>query len=477
MKNAAIVLISCFVFSANAQNQEQQNREANLFGETSESAQERPKPTERDRLIFGDRNDVPNAGTSTSDNRLENRLAEKQDPLAIGGRLYLRTGTRYFDDSTLDEMPLNHSAQLFVYGDARPTDRLRAFIRTRFDHDFMDPQAPVDPMNVGTVGSNDQTQAQLDQLWLKFDVDRKAYITIGQQPIRWGSARIWNPTDFVNAQRLDPLAIFDIRPGIPMFKLHVPVESSGTNLYAIAQVDGAERISDTGVVIRAEQTLPQSELSATMSVRKDQPLRIGLDYSVGVDVFELRFEGAAIQGGDLHRWTGRFNPDLDNLMLPERVELDWAFQSTVGLEWTIAYGDQESAYWTIEYFHNELGYSDSQLYPWLALTGDLTPLYLGRHYLATNIVLPRPGSFNDLTVLTSGIWNMSDNTGIVRLDFQVQVLTRLSLFMYASTYVGNQGEFRFKFDLPADPTVPGLEEGIEIKSAIADIGFWLSVAL
>jgi hypothetical protein len=477
MRTAAIWLVSCFAFSANAQDQEQQDREASLFGNTSPSVTNATKESNRERSIFGQSNETQGSNASTSDNRLESRLAEKQDPLAIGGRLYLRTNTRYFDDASFDEMPLNHSAQLFVYGDARPTDRLRAFVRTRFDHDFIEPQAPAQQMNAGNGGSNEQTRAQLDQLWLKFDVDRKVYVTIGQQPIRWGSARIWNPTDFVNAQRLDPLAIFDIRPGIPMFKLHMPLESSGTNLYAIAQVDGAEKISDTGGVIRAEQTLPQSELSATMSVRKDQPLRLGLDYSVGVDVFELRVESAAIRGGNLHSWRGDFNPDLNNLMTPERVDLDWAFQSTVGLEWTIGYGDQESAYWTIEYFHNELGYSDSKLYPWLAFMGELSPLYLGRHYLATNIVLPRPGSFNDLTILSSGIWNLSDNTGIVRLDLQVQVLTRLSVFMYASTYLGNQGEFRFNFELPADPTVPGLEEGIELKSPIADIGFWLSVAL
>ncbi|MBV69810.1 MAG: hypothetical protein CMH52_00545 [Myxococcales bacterium] len=477
MRLAAIGLVACFAFTAHAQNQEQQDREASLFGDASEPTTETPRSSDRDRSIFGAPNDKQLSNAPVAENRLESTLVEKQDPLAIGGRLYLRTGSRYFDDSSLGDMPLNHSAQLFVYGDARPTNRLRAFVRTRFDHDFIEQRVPANQTALGTSGSNEQTRAQLDQLWLKFDVDRKAYVTIGQQPIRWGSARIWNPTDFVNAQRLDPLAIFDIRPGIPMFKVHVPIESSGTNLYAIAQVDGAERLSETGGVIRAEQTLPQSELSATMSVRKDQPLRLGLDYSVGIDVFELRFEGAAIRGGDVHRWTGTFNPDLENLTIPERVDLDWAFQSTIGLEWTIGYGDQESAYWTIEYFHNELGYSDAELYPWLALTGELNPLYLGRHYLATNIILPRPGSFNDLTVLSSGIWNLSDNTGIVRVDLQVQVLTRLSVFMYASTYLGDQGEFRFAFDLPADPAVPGLEDGIEIKSPIADIGFWLSVAL
>ena len=159
----------------------------------------------------------------------------------------------------------------------------------------------------------------MDQLWLKFDLDRMVFLTLGQQPIRWGSARIWNPTDFVNAQRRDPLAIFDIRPGVPLLKAHIPLEKSETNIYLIGQFDGAETISQTGGVFRIEQTIAQSELSAMVSVRQEQPLRLGLDYSLGVGLFELRFEGAAISGDHRHRWSGNFNPDLANLQLPKVV--------------------------------------------------------------------------------------------------------------------------------------------------------------
>ena len=80
---------------------------------------------------------------------------------------------------------------------------------------------------------------------------------------------------------------------MPLVKAHNPLEKSETNIYLIGQFDGAETISQTGGVFRIEQTIAQSELSAMVSARQEQPLRLGLDYSLGVGLFELRFEGAA----------------------------------------------------------------------------------------------------------------------------------------------------------------------------------------
>ena len=299
----------------------EQGRDAAIFGSSDDEGDVEPQSHQggtREASLFGDDTDTSSARLDGSvERRLSIQLDDKQDPLVIGGSLFLRTMSRLTDDMPVGEMPLSQTAQLFLYGDARPTERIRAFVRGRFDHNLVDATQGTGLATDFTTPQDGRTRALVDQLWLKFDLDRMVFLTLGQQPIRWGSARIWNPTDFVNAQRRDPLAIFDIRPGVPLLKAHIPLEKSETNIYLIGQFDGAETISQTGGVFRIEQTIAQSELSAMVSVRQEQPLRLGLDYSLGVGLFELRFEGAAISGDHRHRWSGNFNPDLANLQLPK----------------------------------------------------------------------------------------------------------------------------------------------------------------
>ena len=143
-----------------------------------------------------------------------------------------------------------------------------------------------------TTPQDGRTRALVDQLWLKFDLDRRVFLTSGSNRFA-GACSDLESNGFRQHQRRDPLAIFDIRPGVPLVSAY-PLEKSETNVYLIGQFDSAETISQTGG-IPIEQTIAQSELSAMVSARQEQPLRLGLDYSLGVGLFELRFEGAAFR--------------------------------------------------------------------------------------------------------------------------------------------------------------------------------------
>jgi hypothetical protein len=438
------------------------DREAALFGapESADSkGEERPSSTV----------------TATKSNTPEMRL--ESDPLQIGGRLYLRMQTMAEDSQTIDELPLDHSAMLYLYGDARPTSRVRAFVKSRVDHRF------TQPTGLSLIASEDSgaTTVTLDQLWLKFDIARAVFVTIGQQPVRWGTTRIWNPVDFVNAQRKNPLAIFDARPGIPLLKLHMPIEGlgDGANLYAIAQLDDVSTVTDVGGLLRAEVTTGPTETGLSFAARHGQPLRLGVDFSGGVGPLDVRFEGAASRGGEQRSWEGPLVIDPQAPMYPQKVdrEDEWIPKGTAGIEWGIPYGDDDTLYLTLEYFFNDAGYSDDAIYPWLITQGDFAPLYLGRHYLGAGVAIPRPGGWNDTTLMMTGISNLSDGTHIARLDYQVRILTRLSVYCFLATHLGESGEFRFALDVPAIPGVPELEEGLSIKPTRLHAGAWLSVDL
>ncbi len=192
----------------------QADREAEMFG---------APPDDREAAMFGG-DETPAAPP------VEQRLLEAHDKLAIGGTMYLRLEYALQDADDPETHPLRSPNLLDVYLDGRPTDRLRAYTQARLAHDFTTSETGVD----------------LDQLWLKFDVERALFVTAGQQRVKWGVGRFWNPTDFLNRQRRDPLDVFDQRLGVPLLKLHLPIESLGWNLYAVGTFDDARGPRDVG---------------------------------------------------------------------------------------------------------------------------------------------------------------------------------------------------------------------------------------
>ena len=465
--NTSHLTLLCIMLAVTSPALADPSREAALFGGPATETESESAGKAESEPVRPIREAVDNA-----------KRFDTPDPLQIGGKLYLRTQSMITDGLSLDEVPLDSSGLLYLYGDARPTPRIRAFAKARIDHRFTESRTLF---STAIADAPADTRAQLDQLWLKFDIGRVVFLTVGQQPVRWGTTRIWNPVDFVNAQRKDPLAIFDARPGIPLVKLHVPIESlgDGANVYAIAQLDGAGTLAEVGGLLRAEVSAGPTETGINVAVREDQPLRLGADFSGGIGPLELRFEGRSIPRRRANTWEGPLVLDPNAPEFPVRKDRsnDWIPQASAGLEWGIPYGDDDTAYLTLEYFFNDAGYDDETIYPWLIFQGDFSPLYLGRHYVGLGLALPRPGGWNDTTLLATAISNLSDGSHIARLDYQVQVLTRLRVFCFVGAHFGNQGEFRFELDVPAVPGIPELENGLRIEPMRFNTGLWLSVDL
>ena len=72
----------------------------------------------------------------------------------------------------------------------------------------------------------------LDQMWIRFDIAQRVFVTAGKQHVRWGTGRFWQPTDYLHLLRRNPLDVFDARQGTSMLKLHMPWEQRGWNFYA-----------------------------------------------------------------------------------------------------------------------------------------------------------------------------------------------------------------------------------------------------
>lgn len=420
---------------------------------------------------------------TTTNSEIAARLATADERLTVGGKLYLRASSSFAENTDLGDQAYASPNLLDLYADVRPNDRVRGFASGRFTYDFTVSDGDTDVYgNAREAGA-----VTLDQLWLKFDIARVAYITTGRQRVKWGSGRFWNPTDFLNQQTLDALnaSVFDERTGVALVKAHVPLEAIGANLYAVGNFEGADALDKIGGALRTEWVIGPSELALSAAARKGDPLRLGADISAGLGPFDIHVEAATKYGDKTPYFTGEY--DLATFTIPEWTTRsdEWIAQVTAGAEIAIKYSDRDSFYLGAEYFYNGAGYEDASLYPWLLAASDyydavqqptkanstaglFTPFYLGQHYAGAYVYFPSPGRWDEGSITASTLANLSDESYISRVDVSSMVLSFLTVNVYAQVHYGEAGEFHFSYEI--EP-IPGLlDDGFTLNAPVADVG-------
>lgn len=455
--------------------------EAEMFGApeevpgTADEPEDADEPDDQDESsqrealeadMFGGPEEVPGTAEQPAAARLvaariEDKIVAQDERFAIGGSTFHQLQYTVFDDGDPLDFPLLQTNILDLYVDARPTDRLRVFAEGRLNYTPTTAGGTTGAFTQVDAGpdSADQVDVELDEFWLKFDAERAVYVTVGRQHVRWGVGRMWYPNDFLYPTRKDPLAVFDRRTGLDLVRAHVPLPDLGTNLYAVANLTGASSPGDVGGAMRAETLVDLTELGLAVAARDGEPIRIGADVSTGIGWFDVYAALSVLHDVDDPFFRGETNlSEFDEITLQNAAQLqppeifyredDWIPRALVGFELGIPYGDDDTVYLGAEYFFNDAGVTDPELYPWLLLAGTLEPLYTGRHYAAASVILPSPGTWDDTSLSLSTLGNLSDRSFVSRLDYSVTVLTRLRAFVNLTGFWGD-GELHRDFRLPA----------------------------
>lgn len=490
-------------------------REAAMFGETATVARTTSAATDlsaREDAMFGDAAAAAPAlavpagtadaddpmGATRTDAAVTSLLREAYDKLSIGGLFFLQADAGLADygdalapvmgqPAAQDGLTTSLASPSFfdVYLDARPMDRLRAYMRGRVSFDA----SAVGGGRSSFGQAVDPFTVALDQAWLKLDVAQTLFVTIGREKVKFGVGRLWNPTDFVNRERLDALSgvtVFDRRNGVGLLKLHLPVESLGWNFYAIATLDGADALDEPGGVLRAELLLGTTELALSGSARKDSPQRLGLSVSTAIWWFDVKAEAALTFNSTELSLRGACNvAQAATELVPGATALPASLgeafgredevvpQLLAGAELGIPFGDEDTFYVGGEYFYNHAGYADGSRYACLiarpivagalGLAGEqpgFTPFYLGQHYVGAYAFVQAPGRWDDSSFFLSAIANVSDGTGVVRFDYRHRALRYLNVNVYVTGHVGERGgEYRFAFRLPSGVAAAASQAG------------------
>ncbi len=394
-----------------------------------------------------------------------------ENPLQIGGQLYLRMQTTAYGGQAPADWSLSAPSLLDLYLDARPNPRVRAFILGRMSYDPTLPPngggvlpqsgqmmsngafaSATSPTGFSTFSNTRGPATLLDQMWIRFDILDHVFVTAGKQHVRWGTGRFWQPTDYLHEQKRNPLDVFDARPGTTMIKLNIPWEEKGWNFYAfgIAEDPNAPTASlgQVAGAFRAEVVLAGVEMGVDTYLRRGQSPRYGFDLSTGIYDFDVYADVAVRPGSDFeHAFPVSGSPTP--MLYPFT---GYETQAVGGIGYSRKYNDNDM--WTVgvEYFYNHPGYDNASAYPALLqaafLNGDTSAFpffYLGRQYGAVYLTLPAPYSWNYTTFTLSTLGNLSDRSFVTRLDYSVTVLTHLSVEAFAGVHYGNLGgEFRFQ---------------------------------
>lgn len=397
------------------------------------------------------------------------RGSTKVDPLTLGGTYYQVLQVPFSRGYTEGEQSFRRPLQVDVYLDGRPNDRIRTYVVGRLLYDssrdaYGNPTAGPNGFSVPHGSSltaaplPNNPQVVLDQAWLKFDVDRVLFVSLGRQHVKWGSGRIWNPSDALNPQRRDPLQPYDLRLGRDMGSVQLPIRWQQSNLYGILLFDNPEPASTAqqlGGAVRFETLLGPAELGLSAVGRSRELPRYGVDLSGPLGPFDAYVELAFLSNdGRLvqRTWLGvpaGPPPSLHQIYATDGLP-GAALQAVAGLNYSFAWTENRSATLGAEYFYNELGVTDGHLYPVLLYLDEYTPFYLAKHYAALYFSAEGPDSGKKTTYNLSAIANLNDASLLSRLDFRWLMLDYLSLGIWASGNFGKLGgEFNFTLDTPA----------------------------
>jgi hypothetical protein len=428
------------------------------------------------------------------------------DPLRIGGSFYIRAYGSVAENTPFGENKLDVPMLVEVYADARPTDRLRAMVLARMQYDpFLSTSFAGIQLPATSVPAN--PSVSLDQAWLSFDIAHTVFITAGRQHVKWGTAHVFSPTDFLSSQFRDPLAPIDTRVGVTMVKASLPWEKRGWNFYAVALFEPTQQpatglgsagssgstpltgiqtttspngttFGDVGAAARAEATFGNTQIGADGLVQRGRHGRAGLDLTSTVGPIDFYAEAAIKNGSDIQLWKPAANP-IAVLGILGAYQKD--YQNVVvgaagGMGTDIALPGNQNINITGEYFFNSAGYSDYHIYPWLLFNGGFQPFYNGKHYGALIGTLTDNAAHTTYTL--SNIANFSDLSAVTRFDFSIKVISFLTLEAYADVHYGTRGgEFRLAINI--DPINLGTVQvpEINVQPTIVDVGVGARLSL
>jgi hypothetical protein len=251
----------------------------------------------------------------------------------------------------------------------------------------------------------------LDRLSVNLKMDF-GDLTIGRQPVAWGSGRVTNPTDVIAPFSFHELDKED-RIGVDAVRLRVPLSSLSE--LDMGYVFGRNfRIDRSAFFLRTKVHVWKTDLAVLLLGFRDDVL-LGFDLARSVGRASVWLESAYV-------FPGALNHDLPTAKNYVRI--------TAGIQQSLSPGLQGF----MEYHFNSAGAARSADYAGLSIQ----PAYargaaylLGRHYLSAGMTCQ---TFPLIPFTGLVIWNVGD--GSLSLSPQAEYNVAENVYLAAGAYLG-----------------------------------------
>ena len=387
-----------------------------MFGGDSSTT---PAPTPAVKAVPGVHSNAQATKDSEEmDTKPHSLLTSAEENTQIGGTISTEADYYIQKGLALYQNLISNPNILFLYLDSKLENDNRVFARIRafYDPTGLSSGSPsassyTNPYGFSS-GNSDNLSVNLQELRISANLDHKLFFTIGRQKVKYGAAKFFNPTDFLNSQPFDFFLPSDERTGVDMVKMQIP---SGTaNLYAVGLTGNPTNGNPAGGYFRGElgydgiaNFLESGEISLSGYLPKGLPGRGGFDISQGVGDLDVYFEGAMGQagGGD---WKGAFS---------------------TGAGWQVRYSDRKTDTVSFE--------GEFAEYPTVGPGGIVSNSLTQFGVFA--FVLAGPGGLTDITFMETNLYDFNSQSGFSRLDMACQFTNRISGRVYISAPWGQQG--------------------------------------
>jgi hypothetical protein len=309
-----------------------------------------------------------------------------KDSLKIGGQYKYELLQYRLSGATFEEWTQNPQT-VSLYFDSHLRNDTRVFLKGRMIYDPAVDESITAPFSNTTLKRN---TSSIDELKFQFQLKHKIFVTAGAQKIKWGVGHFWNPTDFLNSEKRDFLQTEDLRAGLGLLKIHVPLGNH--NLYLVENFEKTISNQSIGTALRGEMSFSKSELSLTRYSRKGISSLTGADLSIGVWDFDFIFEGAVSDDGNSN-------------------------SAVSGVSYQYQYSDEDSLTINLEGIWDQQGATSKSEYSGILSQNKWRPFHIAKAYQLISVLFPKPGSLNQSQIQFYVIRNQMDESCYYRGSF------------------------------------------------------------
>lgn len=378
--------------------------------------------TGQDELFFPSTTSVSDSGNNTVSS--SDFASIEKNNLLIGGELETIGEYRHNRGSNFSSDTISNPNFLHIYFDANKNNvnDLRLYTNAKYSYNPSLDETSTDPI---TSKKYSQSDINLEELKLSFQLKHKLFLTVGKQKIKWGASKFWNPTDFINETNKDITKSIDERQGVSLIKMHIPINSD--NIYFIINNSNANTPDKISTAVRLEKSFSSSEYSLSIATNQQGKILYGADVSFPFDDIDLYGELAV-------------SPSI------QAQDADSAAASTaIGFSYEFNYSDNKSIIFSSEYLYHENGYTSAPNYFMLvAASNKFIPYTYAKHYGLVSIFSSNPLFLTNTDISLITVTNLIDKSYMTKLSFFNSSINDLAIGPSVEYYYGNKhGEFTF----------------------------------